>query len=162
MPGGRPPKPTALKQLGNTLQPSRTNAHEPVPDVCLPEMPDWISDKAAQYWNTIGPLLLNMRVVTAGDGTALSLLVETLAEWQEARQQVHENGLTYATTTESGSEIHRPYPQVAIASDAMKRALRMMTEFGLTPASRSKVSALGGEKDSDPLDGIMRGLNGKG
>ena len=55
---------------------------------------------------------------------------------------------------------HRPYPQVAIASDAMKRALRMLTEFGLTPASRSKVSALGGDDNSDPLADIMRDMKG--
>lgn len=160
MPGGRPRKPTSQKALGGTLQPSRTNPNEPVPDVALPLPPDWLSEKARQYWREIGDVLLHMKLTTVADGPAMQLLTETLAEWAEARQEVHANGLTYSTTTESGSEIHRPYPQVAIASDAMKRALRMLTEFGLTPASRSKVSALGDGPESDPLGDIMRDMKG--
>ena len=37
MAAGRPPKPTVLKKLGGTLQPSRTNAHEPTPNGFLPQ-----------------------------------------------------------------------------------------------------------------------------
>ena len=43
----------------------------------------------------------------------------------------------------------RPNPEVAIAADAMKRALRMLTEFGLSPASWGKVSAIGEEDDEN-------------
>ena len=158
MAGGRPPKPTSQKALGGTLQPSRANAHEPVPDVALPLPPDWLSEKAKHYWGDIGAVLLNMKVVTAGDGPALMLLTETLAEWAEARQAVHLLGLVYEMETEGGQTMRRPNPEVAQASDAMKRALRMLTEFGLTPSSRSKVSALGGDKNSDPLSDIMGDL----
>ena len=160
MAGGRPRKPTSQKALGGTLQPSRTNANEPVPEVALPLPPDWLSDNAREYWAQIGSLLLNMKLVTAGDGSALMLLCDVPAEWAEARQYVLEHGMSYSTFTESGSEIHRPYPQVAIASDAWKRAMRMLTEFGLTPASRSKVSVLGTDDGKDPFAEMMNDMNG--
>ena len=146
------------------MQPSRTNKHEPVPDVALPLPPDWLSEKARQYWGDVGAVLLNMKVVTAADGPALMLLTETLAEWAEARQAVigvdgrPGVGLVYEMETEGGQTMRRPNPEVAQASDAMKRALRMLTEFGLTPSSRSKVSALGGDKDTDPLSDIIGDL----
>ena len=158
MAGGRPPKPTIQKQLGGTLQPSRTNANEPVPDVCLPLMPDWLSERGRRYWSEIGAVLLNMKVVTAGDGSALMLLVESLAEWAEARQEVLKIGLVYEMETEGGQTMRRPNPEVAMASDAMKRSLNMLREFGLTPSSRGKVSALGDMDGKDPFAEMMNDL----
>ena len=164
MPAGRPSKPTVQKKLAGTLQPSRTNANEPVPDVCLPLMPDWLSERGRRYWNEIGAVLLNMKVVTAGDGSALMLLVESLAEWAEARQAVIGTGgtpglgLVYEMQTESGQTMRRPNPEVAMASDAMKRSLTLLREFGLSPSSRSKVSALGGDGGKDPFEEMMNDL----
>lgn len=122
--------------------------------------PEWLSERARKYWGDIGGQLLNMKVVTADNGPALELLTETLATWAEARQAVHRLGLVYETETQTGDTMRRPNPEVAIASDAMKASLRMLTEFGLTPASRSKVSALGGGGESDPLDDIMKDMKG--
>ena len=56
--------------------------------------------------------------------------------------------------------MHRPYPQVAIASDAWRRSMTMLTQFGLTPASRSKVSALGGDGEKDPFEEMMADMKG--
>lgn len=155
MAGGRPRKPTSQKALGGTLQPSRTNKNEPTPEVYLPVPPDWLSDRAKQYWGEIGNVLLAMKLTTVADGPALQLLTEALAEWAEAREFVLSEGMTYETTTATGDTMHRPYPQVAIASDAWRRSHKMLTEFGLTPASRSKVSALGGEDGKDPFAEMM-------
>jgi P27 family predicted phage terminase small subunit len=139
------------KALGGTLEPGRTNHAEPQPTVLLPLPPEWLSEKAKQYWGEVGGVLLSMKLCTVADGPALELLTEALAEWAEARRAVHLAGLTYETTTMTGDVMRRPNPEVAIASDAWRRALKMLTEFGLTPASRSKVSALGGEDGKDPF-----------
>ena len=137
MPAGRPPIPTHLKALAGTLQPSRTNAAEPTPAIYLTTPPDWLSERARRYWGDIGAVLLNMQVCTVADGPAMQLLTEALAEWAEARQAVQERGLTYDTITVSGGILRRPNPEVAIAADAWRRTLTMLTQFGLTPASRS-------------------------
>jgi len=157
---GRPRKPTSQKALGGTLQPSRTNQDEPTPEVYLPVPPDWLSQRAKQYWTEIGGVLLVMKLTTAADGPALQLLTEALAEWAEARQFVLAKGLSYEIHTKQGGVMHRAYPQVGIAADAWRRALAMLTQFGLTPASRSKVSALGGENEEDPFAVMMRDMRG--
>ncbi|TDN38271.1 phage terminase small subunit P27 family [Hymenobacter sp. UV11] len=157
---GRPRKPTAQKALGGTLQPSRTNPHEPTADVYLPTPPDWLSDRAKQYWGEIGAVLLSMKLTTVADGPALQLLTEALAEWAEAREFVNREGMSYEIYTKQGGVMHRAYPQVAIASDAWRRASSMLTQFGLTPASRSKVSALGGEDGKDPFEEMMNDMKG--
>jgi P27 family predicted phage terminase small subunit len=160
MAGGRPRKPTSQKKLGGTLQPSRTNKDEPTPTVYLPVPPDWLSERAKQYWGEIGGVLLAMKLTTVADGPALQLLTEALAEWAEAREYVLRNGMSYETFTENGNVMHRPYPHVSIAADAWRRSLRMLTEFGLTPASRSKVSALGSEGEKDPFEEMMNDMKG--
>ena len=142
------------------MQPSRTNPNEPTPAVFLPTPPAWLSDKARQYWGEIGAVLLNMKLCTVADGPALQLLTETLAEWAEARQAVHRKGLTYETTTATGDLMCRPNPEVTIAADAMRRALRMLSEFGLTPASRGKVSALENNEADDRFAEVMRMMKG--
>jgi len=160
MAGGRPRTPTSQKALGGTLQPSRTNKNEPTPDVYLPVPPEWLSTRAKQYWAEIGAVLLQMKLCTMADGPAMQLLTEALAEWAEARQAVYREGLVYETMTESGSLMRRANPEVAQAADAMRRAMRMLTEFGLTPASRSKVSALGGDDGKDPFEEMMNDMKG--
>ena len=157
---GRPPKPTIQKRLGGTLQPSRTNAAEPTPAVYLPTPPEWLSERAKAYWAEIGAVLLAMKLCTAADGPAMMLLTETLAEWAEARQAVHGIGLVYEMQTEGGQTMRRPNPEVAMASDAMKRTLNMLREFGLTPSSRGKVSALGDNDGKDPFAEMMNDMQG--
>ena len=71
----------------------------------------------------------------------------------------HLNSLPSATTA-TGDLMCRPNPEVTIAADAMRRALRMLSEFGLTPASRGKVSALGDETGLDPFAQMMEDMKG--
>lgn len=49
------------------------------------------------------------------------------------------------------SVIIRPRPEVKMASDAWRRVQRMLTEFGLTPSSRSKVKGEP-EGEADPFE----------
>jgi P27 family predicted phage terminase small subunit len=154
MAAGRPPKPTHLKKLGGTLQPSRTNHNEPIPDVALGLPPDWLSARAKEYWQEIGDLLLGMKLVSYGDSAALMLLCDTLAEYVSLRVSIQKKGRVYENLT-PGGKVYRPNPEVAMAADAWRRAQRMLVEFGLTPASRGKVSALGAPDEKDPLAALI-------
>ena len=48
-------------------------------------------------------------------------------------------GSTYEATTQSGSILHRPRPEVLIASDAWRRAAMALAQLGLTPRARGAV-----------------------
>ena len=154
MPAGRPRKPTELKKLGGTAQPSRLNPLEPVPEVALGLPPDWLSATAKEYWSEIGGLLLQMKIVSYGDSAALMLLTDVLAEWCAVRRLIKRKGRTYENITESGLII-KARPEVAMESDLWRRAKTMLIEFGLTPAARSKVSALGSTEEKDPLAALL-------
>lgn len=154
MAAGRSPKPTHLKKLGGTLQPSRTNTLEPVPDIALGLPPDWLSPTAKEYWQEIGGLLLQMKLISYGDTAAMTLLCDVLAQWLSVRATLNKRGRVYELLTASG-KVYRARPEVVMEADLWRRAKTMLTEFGLTPASRSRVSALGGTEEKDPLAALI-------
>jgi len=118
------------------------------------EPPDWLGDRGKEAWGEILPILRAMKVATVADPVALGMLCDALAEYIEARRVVREDGATY--WTRGKSEMLRKRPEVEIASDAWRRAKSMLSEFGLTPAARSRVSAQGSDA-ADPLEKWMTG-----
>jgi P27 family predicted phage terminase small subunit len=95
-----------------------------------------------------------MKLVSYGDSAALMLLCDVLAEYVSLRVIIEKKGRVYENLTDGG-KVYRARPEVAMASDAWRRAQRMLVEFGLTPASRSKVSALGAAEEKDPLAALI-------
>jgi P27 family predicted phage terminase small subunit len=149
-------EPTAMKVLKGTARPDRVNKKEPKLSVERPLVPKWLSEQAKDSYRELSEILVGMAVLTKADRTALEMLCDAYGEYRQARAYIQEHGLTYETTGKDGTTMYRAYPQVAIASDAYKRIRSMMTEFGLTPASRSKVAAQG-EEQEDPLAKYMNG-----
>lgn len=146
-----PRTPTTLKVLRGTDRKDRSNPAEPKVGLvsATAQPPDWLGERGRRAWADILPLLRGMKVMTLADPVALGLLCDALAEYVEARAVVIENGATY--WTKGKSEMLRKRPEVEIAADAWRRAKIMLSEFGLTPAARSRVSAAG-EGNEDPLE----------
>jgi P27 family predicted phage terminase small subunit len=149
-------KPTALKMIEGTNRKARENPNEPMLESSIPNMPSWLPPKAKTCWRELSELLLGMRVITKADRKCLELLCDAYSEYRDCRKFVTSNGYTYKTVTQSGDELHRPYPQVNMAQNAWKRVLDGLKEFGLSPSSKSKVSAIDGLL-VDPLEEFLRG-----
>jgi P27 family predicted phage terminase small subunit len=147
----RPTKPTALKVIQGTQRKDRANPAEPKPEVLADDSPapEWLSPRGKEAWGDLLPLLRSMKVATTVDPAAFAMLCDALAEYIDAREVVIREGATY--WTRGKVEMLRSRPEVTIASEAWRRAKMMLTEFGLTPASRSKVSATV-EGAQDPLE----------
>ena len=129
----RPPTPTALKVLTGAakVNPERLNRDEPQMTLGA-SPPSWLPKRgiARQTWDRLAPLLERIRVITEGDADALALGCLALAEYLDAR-----------TDTEHW---HR-------ADAAWKRYGNMLSWFGLTPSSRTRIHALA-PKSLDPLE----------
>lgn len=137
------PVPTALKILrGNPGK--RGLPQEPPAVKRAVRMPKWLSNDARVHWKSLLPIVTETRVMTAADEHALAIGCEALAEYQACLATVAEHGRTYTLLTRSGDEMVRARPEVAMASDAWRRYKSMLIEFGLTPAARTKVAAVGG------------------
>ena len=143
-------KPTALKVLHGTFRADRA-ADEPQYSAKAPRPPASLSPGARVYWRELAELLSGARVLTAGDRQSLALTCEALEQHRAATVVMLEHGMTYTTINADGMEMARPRPEVTIADAAWKRAMRGLVEFGLTPASRTKVAALPAPIDN-PFD----------
>jgi len=135
MAGGRPRKPTKLKQLQGTARADRINASEPQFEVGSGYCPRWLSDEARAEWRRVAPELIACGLLTVVDRAALEAYCETYAQWRRAIEAL-KDGMTF--TTDKGYV--QQLPEVAIANNALKQMRAFMTEFGMTPSSQSRVS----------------------
>jgi len=129
---GRPRTPTRLlKARGSKM--ARYRKEEPQPPDGIPKIPSWISKAGREHWLEIAGQLQLMGVLTRVDQAGLVLLVDALAQYIKARDEVDESGIT--TVTEKGYEIQRPV--VAARNNAWERVLKLLKEYGLTASSRA-------------------------
>lgn len=142
-----------LKAIQGTNRPSRENKEAPEPPREVPEMPQGLTTRAKKYWGDLVGLLDEMGVITLADQSVLELLCETYSEWKHLNSTIkttYKGKTSYLTVSKDGAEMYRAYPEVAQRSDAARRFQSLLSEFGLTPAARGKVKAIGKEKQSDP------------
>jgi len=80
-------------------------------------------------------VLGEVRLVTELDRTALALYCEAYAEYMEASEHIRQHGLLLKSPM--GYPIQSPY--LAIRNKAAEQMRAYILEFGMTPASRSRV-----------------------
>jgi P27 family predicted phage terminase small subunit len=133
---GRPPTPTAKLQLRGSFRKDRHGDRADVEvESAKLECPAWASESARAHWPEISEVLAGMQVSTVADRGAMVLLVDALAQYQHARQVVETEGIT--TTGSMGNAV--VHPAVRVRDAAWARALKAMSQFGLTPSSRASV-----------------------
>lgn len=151
----RPRKPTHLKLVAGTARKDRLTPGEPkLPPAALP-CPEHLSSKARGAWDRVAPLLHRMGVLTEADALALEQLCGAYATILHCQAVLAEFGdLSYASAKPDGGTMRRPHPEVAILADADRRFRLYLTDFGLTPSSRSRVSVTA-PGDPDNLAGYF-------
>lgn len=147
---GRRPLPTRLKVLQGTAQPCRMNPDEPEPEDDSIEKPFELSPVADKHWDKVIKELRAAKMITNVDSTALAMYCEVFAQWHDAMQKVKKYGSVIKN--QKGHPAQSPYMRVAFGAQNQMR--QMMTEFGMTPSSRSKVSVAETTDGSNPWDDI--------
>ena len=151
MPGGRPPKPTALKLLTGNPGKRRLQRNEPRPPPQRPPCPVWLDLQAKREWARIVPQLDRLGLLTQLDRAALAAYCQTYSRWVKAEKILQVEG--YTCETEKGYVMARP--EVAIANKALATLKGYCTEFGLTPSARGRMHT-GAKEESDPFDAFLR------
>lgn len=113
-------------------------------------LPD-LSAEAKKHWPFLRNALQKLPVSCESDVPALQLLAETYATWKKLCAVVAKEGSFYETFGESG-KIIRAHPALSERNDAERRLRILLTDFGLTPASRTRVKGTDdGNAPKDPL-----------
>ena len=141
---GRKPKPTPLKILAGDRA-DRINRSEPRPGRSLPDCPDHLDADGREAWDRIVPGLDALGVLTTQDTEALALYCAAYGRWRKANEEVRKGGVT--TFSEQGAL--KINPAVTVAQQAERLMAAILMEFGLTPASRSRVKT-----DARPHDAL--------
>jgi len=148
MAAGRKPVPTALKIVKGTDQPCRVNGNEPTPKTDNIIMPPELSEMAKQHWQQICGQLQEAMIMTNIDVPALMLYCEAFATWRDATDKIQSTGAV--VKGKDGYPVRSPY--LFVAQKAFDQMKSMLTEFGMTPSSRTRVSTAQGssENPDDP------------
>ncbi|EBY3543669.1 phage terminase small subunit P27 family [Salmonella enterica subsp. enterica serovar Corvallis] len=145
---GPPKTPTHLRLVRGNPSKRSINKNEPQPPKGVPPVPKHF-DKQGKYWfKRMAEELDAIGVISQLDARALELLVEAYTEYRHHCETLDREGYTYAVysdeDTDEGEEreirMIKPHPAAMMKADAWKRLRAMLGEFGMTPASRAKVS----------------------
>lgn len=135
---GRKPKPTRLKELEGNPGKRRLNTSElrpPVP-AAMPYAPKFVNAEAKREWNRMVSILLGMGLYTEVDHAALAMYCQAWGRWVDAEQKLKQTGMVL-TSKETGVVYQNPY--LSIANKAWAQMRQMLSEFGLSPAERSRL-----------------------
>lgn len=151
---GRRPKPTALKELAGNPGKRAMNRSEPKFSG-LPTCPSHLDKQAKAEWKRISKELSAVGLLTSVDRAALAAYCQCWSRWVQAEKKIQETSLV-VKAAKSGYPIQNPY--VGIANTALDLMKKFLTEFGLTPASRSRLSVDSDKSSADPFAEFMRQL----
>ena len=149
---GRRPKPTHLKLLQGNPGKRRLNSNEPKPPQELPLAPEHLNDAAKKEWNRLGPQIVKLGLLTSIDGSAFAAYCVVYARWVEAEEALKKTG--FVVKAPSGYPMLSPF--YTVANQCLSQMRAYLTEFGMTPSSRSRTSVAGQEK-TDPLEDFLFG-----
>lgn len=134
---GRKPKPTAIKELEGNPGKRPLNDREPKPEKKAPSCPKWLDKEAKKEWHRLASKMEQMGVLTEVDMAAFAGYCQAYARWKENEEFISKNGSLVRTPSGYWQQV----PQVSIAQQYMKQMEKFAEQFGLTPASRSRLIA---------------------
>ena len=142
---GRKPVPTELKVLEGNPGKRPLNKKEPKPTKKAPLCPKWLDPDAKKEWKRLASKMERLGILTEVDMAAFAGYCQSYARWKENEEFITKNGSLVRTPSGYWQQV----PQVSIAQQYLKQMGRLAEQFGLTPASRSRLIA------DDPANGPM-------
>ncbi len=139
---GPAPKPTALKIIQGNPGGKRLNENEPKPKVVCPPAPSFLDAEAKKEWRRVAKMLSKNRILTEADIPALQMYVVEYSTWKEAVENLNRDDIIY----ETDNKYKQQSIWLTIRNRSFDNLRKMLQEFGMTPASRSRIAAVGEDK----------------
>ena len=153
---GRTPKPTALKILEGNPGKRPLNDKEPKPENKAPKCPSWLEPEAKKEWERMAESMEAMGILTEIDKAAFAGYCQAYARWKEAEEFLSKHGTIFKTPSGYIQQV----PQVSIAQTYLKAMKDFASQFGLTPASRTRIQvATDNSESDDPMLELLRGVD---
>jgi len=148
---GPAPKPTMLKILDGNPGKRPLPENEPKPPAAIPTPPRCLDRAARAEWRRVVKQLFDIGLMSHLDRTALAVYCVEYSRWTRAELEIKKSG--EVVTTLSGHPI--PNPWLSVARQAQNQMHRHGVEFGMSPASRSRLSVPKPVADDDGMEALL-------
>jgi P27 family predicted phage terminase small subunit len=155
---GRKKKPDSMKVVQGTFRSDRANPDAPNQDGDGLTVPEWLPEDCVAHFLTIRDRISVYNLDSASWTEAAAMIAMRVAEIEACNEIIANEGRTYRSETATkGGQVKvmiKGHPAVSQRSEAMRHLQSLLSEFGLTPAAISKVSANGGggNEEADPWE----------
>lgn len=136
---GRPPIATELKKKRTIKKDNIKFEDEPKPDIFKfsPDPHRILDEHGVRIWEEVCPQLVSLGIFTNIDKDTLAVYCNELGLYYQACEKLKSDGFI-EYTGENNYPI--PSPWVGIRNRSIANAIKLSHEFGLSPASRTRIS----------------------
>ena len=120
-----------------------------------PKAPTSLSDEAKKHWRKVVGYLEDAGVLTAMDLDALTMYCELYSQWVEANDMIRKKGMVIADPRHKDRVVPMTNPYFRNALKLSEQMKAFLTEFGMTPSSRTRVAAAN-PKPNDEFEDWMK------
>lgn len=148
---GRKPKPTHLKLLDGNPGKRPFNPNEPKPSKRAPTCPSHLCPSAKAEWKRLAAQLAILGILSDLDRGAMAAYCQAYGRWVEAERKLQETPMLLKMP--SGYVQQNPW--LTIANKQLELMHKYLTEFGLSPAARSRVSTNPLNRSASKFAGLL-------
>ena len=155
--GGHNKKPSNLKVLHGTDQPCRTNENEPKPkSATVGKAPSGMDTYARKAWERLVPVLEPLEMLTEADIETFTILCNAYGRYERSIRRLKK--VEKQVDHLEDIDVIR---KAEVSVEKAEQAYRMLAiEFGLSPASRSRISVGTKAKEAETiLDALWKDAN---
>jgi len=137
------------------------NKDEPEPSSPAepPPAPEFLSDYARAEWDRIAVELFRLKLLTVVDIAPLAAYCESFAAWRTAVEKLKEMAArdpdTVALTVKTRHDSVMQNPLFLTMRQAASDMVRYASEFGFTPAARSRINIVEAQPAPGKFDGLI-------
>ena len=106
-----------------------------------------ISKTAKKEWKRMSEVLHSNGLLTQLDYSQFAIYCQAWGRWVDAEKKITETSMVVKTA--NGNPINNPY--MNIANTAMRDCHKFLSEFGMTPSSRTKIKVENQTKRKNPF-----------
>ncbi len=151
--GGHNKKPDNLLRLHGTRRKDRHSGKNTAVDVgpARQNPPRWLSKEAKKFWREHAPMCAEMGTLDALSEPLFTALCEHFATYRQVDEQIKADGMVLETA--KGSQ---PHPLLTALNQTSRELMKLMAEFGLTPAGRKRLGIEApAKREEDPFSQFL-------
>lgn len=156
-------RPTKIKILEGERNKNRINYNEPEPEGKT-TAPSFLNKHAKSEWRRLSGELERLGLLTRVDRSSLAAYCQVYGRWVDAENRLNK---LVSEAVEAGKDPASAFlvftlkggvsknPLLTVINDCLTQMHEYLTEFGMTPVSRSKITANPKPKETDPIQDII-------